>query len=66
MQFSMKNLDQLSLSEMETLVSSSRKVTWQTEDNQAKYTWIAETLKAQRYSKLGKRAKESCAGSFRK
>jgi hypothetical protein len=57
MQFSMKNLDQLSLSEMETLVSSSRKVTWQTEDNQAKYTWIAETLKAQRYSKLGKRAK---------
>jgi hypothetical protein len=37
MQFSMKNLDQLSLNEMEELLSSSRKVTWQTEDNEAKY-----------------------------
>lgn len=57
MQFRMKNLDQLSLSEMEELLSSSRKVTWQTEDSEAKYSWIACVLKAQRYGKLGKREK---------
>jgi len=57
MQFSMKNLDQLSLNEMEELLSSSRKVTWQTEDNEAKYAWIGAVLKAQRYGKLGKREK---------
>ena len=57
MQFSMKNLDQLSLSEREELLSSSRKVTWQTEDNEAKYAWIAAVLKAQQYVKLGKRDK---------
>lgn len=57
MQFRMKNLDQLSLSEMEELLSSSRKVTWQTEDSEAKYRWIASVLKAQRYGKLGKREK---------
>jgi len=57
MQFSMKNLDQLSLNEMEELLSSSRKVIWQTEDNEAKYAWVAAVLKAQRYSKLGKRDK---------
>ena len=42
---------------MEDLLSSSRKVTLQTEDNEAKYTWIASVLKAQRYTKLGKREK---------
>jgi hypothetical protein len=57
MQFSMKNLDQLSLSEMEELLSSSRKVTWETQDNEAKYAWIAAVLRAQRYAKLGKREK---------
>ena len=57
MQFSMKNLDQLSLSEMEELLSSSRKVIWQSEDSEAKYVWIAAVLKAQRYAKLSKRGK---------
>src|SRR5919201_2649979 len=57
MQFSMKNLDQLSLSQMEELLSSSRKVTWQTADTEAKYAWIATVLKAQQYAKLGKRGK---------
>jgi len=57
MQFSMKNLDQLSLNEMEELLSSSRKVTWKTESNEAKYTLMASILKAQRYAKLGKREK---------
>jgi hypothetical protein len=57
MQFSMKNLEQLSLSEMEELLSGSRTVTWEPKDNQAKYKWIAAVLKAQRYAKLGKREK---------
>jgi hypothetical protein len=57
MQFSMKNLDQLSLSEMAELLSSSRKVTWKTESNEAKHTLIASVLKAQQYAKLGKREK---------
>jgi hypothetical protein len=57
MQFSMKNLDQLSLSEMEELLSGSRKVTWKTESNEAKYTLMASVLKAQQYAKLGKREK---------
>lgn len=57
MQFSMKNLDQLSLSEMEDLLSSSRKVTWRTENNEAKYALITAVLRAQQYSKLGKREK---------
>lgn len=57
MQFSMKNLDQLSLSEMEELLSSSRKVTWKPENNEAKYALIGSVLKAQRYAKLDKRGK---------
>jgi hypothetical protein len=57
MQFSMKNLDQLSLSEMEELLSSSRKVTWKTENSEAKYTLMASVLKARQYGKLGKREK---------
>jgi len=57
MQFSMKDLDKLNLSEMEELLSGSRKVTWATLDNEAKYEWIEAVLKAQRYAKLGKRAK---------
>ena len=36
MQFSMKNLDQLSLSEMKELLSSSRKVTWKAENSEAR------------------------------
>lgn len=54
MQFSMKNLDQLSLSEMENLVSSSRKLTWNIDGVEAEYAWIAAVLKTQRYAKLGK------------
>jgi hypothetical protein len=57
MQFSMKNLDQLSLREMEELLSSSRKVTWKAEDEGAKYGWIASVLKAQRYAKLSRQEK---------
>ena len=57
MQFSMQDLDKLTLSEMEELLSGSRKVTWEAVDNEAKYEWIAAVLKAQRYAKLGKRAK---------
>jgi hypothetical protein len=57
MQFSMKNLDQLSLREMEELLSSSRKVTGKAEDEGAKYGWIASVLKAQRYAKLSRQEK---------
>ena len=57
MQFSMKNLDQLSLSEMRELLSSSRKVTWKAENTEAGYALIAAVLKAQRYSKLDKSGK---------
>jgi hypothetical protein len=57
MQFSMKNLNQLSLDEMEELLSSTRKVTWKAEDSEAKYQLIAAVLKGQGYGKLGKREK---------
>src|SRR5271170_6731496 len=54
MQFSMKNLDQLSLSEMKELLSSSRKVAWKAEDTEARYALISAVLKAQGYGRLGK------------
>ncbi len=57
MQFSTKNLDQLSLSEMEELLASSRKVKGKTETNGEKYALIASVMKAHRYTKLGKREK---------
>ena len=57
MQFSMKNLDQLSLSEMKELLSSSRKVTWKAENTEAGYALIAAVLKAQGYRKLDKAGK---------
>src|SRR2546423_1336904 len=57
MQFSMKNLNQLSLDEMEELLSSTRKVIWKVEDGEAKYELIAAVLKGQGYGKLGKREK---------
>lgn len=57
MQFSMKNLDQLSLSEMKELLSGGRKVTWKIENSESKYALIASVLKAQRYGKLSKREK---------
>jgi hypothetical protein len=57
MQFSMKNLDQLSLSEMKELLSSSRKVTWKAESTEAGYALIAAVLKAQAYRQLGKPGK---------
>jgi hypothetical protein len=59
MQIRMKNLDQLSLSEMEDLLASSRKVTWQADDTEAKYALIATVLKTQQYGKLDKRGKGS-------
>ena len=55
MQISMTNLEQLSLSEMEDLLSGSGEVTWEPEDIASKYALIAAVLKAQRYPKLGKR-----------
>jgi len=57
MQFSMKNLGQLSLSEMRELLSSSRKVTWKAENTAAEYALIAAVLKAQGYRKLDKPGK---------
>ena len=57
MQFRMKNLDKLSLSEMEQLLSGSRKITFQIEDTEQKYKLIAAVLKAQRYAKLDKQGK---------
>ena len=53
----MKNLDTLSVSEMEQLLSGSRKVTFQAENTIEKYKLIAAVLKAQRYPKLDKQAK---------
>jgi hypothetical protein len=57
MQFRMKNLDKLSLSEMEQLLSGSRKITFQIEDTEEKYQLIAAVVKAQRYAKLDKQGK---------
>ena len=57
MQFRMKNLDTLSVSEMEQLLSGSRKITFQIEDTTEKYKLIAAVLKAQRYPKLDKPSK---------
>lgn len=53
----MKNLETLSLSEMEQLLSGSRKITFQLEDAEQKYALIAAVLKTQRYAKLHKRGK---------
>lgn len=57
MQFRMENLEQLSLREREEWRSTSRKVTWQPQDNEAKYGLIAAVLKAQHYAKLDKQGK---------
>lgn len=57
MQFRMKNLDQLSLSEMEQLLSGSRKVSFRVENTEEKYKLIGAVLKAQRYSRLDKTGK---------
>jgi hypothetical protein len=57
MQFRMKNLGTLSLSEMEQLLSSGRKIAFRIEDNEQKYKLIAAVLKVQRYAKLDKRGK---------
>lgn len=53
----MKNLDTLNLTEMEQLLSGSRKVTFQIEDTAEKYKLIAAVLKTQRYAQLDKQAK---------
>jgi transposase InsO family protein len=55
MQISMKDLEKLSLSEMEDLLAGSRKITWTSEDTEAKYNFISAVLKQHSYSKLGKR-----------
>jgi len=55
MQISMKDLEKLTLREMEDLLAGSRKVTWTTEDPGTKYDFITAVLKQQSYSKLGKR-----------
>jgi len=57
MQFRMKNLDQLSLSEMEQLLSGSRKVSFRIENTEEKYKLIGAVLKAQRYARLDKTGK---------
>jgi hypothetical protein len=54
MQIRMTNLEQLSLSEMEDLLSGSGKVTWEAKDIASKYAIIAAVLKAQSYRKLSK------------
>jgi hypothetical protein len=55
MQIRMTNLEQISLREMEALLSGSAKVSWEAKDVAAKYAIIAAVLKAQSYRKLGKR-----------
>jgi hypothetical protein len=55
MQISMKDLEKLSLKEMEDVLASSRKITWTTEDSETKYGFIGAVLKQQSYSRLGKR-----------
>jgi hypothetical protein len=55
MQISMKDLEKLTLSEMEDLLAGSRKIKWTTEDSETKYDFITAVLKQQSYSKLGKR-----------
>jgi transposase InsO family protein len=55
MQISMKDLEKLTLREMENLLAGSRKITWTSEDGEAKYHFISAVLKQQSYSKLGRR-----------
>jgi transposase InsO family protein len=55
MQISMKDLEKLTLSEIEDLLAGSRKITWTTEDSETKYDFLTAVLKQQSYSKLGKR-----------
>jgi transposase InsO family protein len=55
MQISMKDLEKLTLSEMEDLLAGSRKITWTNENTEAKYNFISAVLKQQSYGKLGKR-----------
>jgi NADH:ubiquinone oxidoreductase subunit D len=55
MQISMKDLEKLTLREMEDLLAGSRKVRWTSENTEAKYNFISVVLKQQSYSKLGKR-----------
>jgi hypothetical protein len=40
---------------MEDLLAGSRKITWTTEDSEARYDFISAVLKQQSYSKLGRR-----------
>lgn len=51
----MKNLEQLSLEEMEQFVKSHRKVIFENGDAAARYALMESVLKRHRYSKLGKK-----------
>ena len=55
MHISMKNLEQLSLCEMEDLLAGSQKLTWKPESIEAKYGFIAAVLNRQSYSRLAKK-----------
>ena len=55
MQIRMTNLEQISLREMEELLSGSAKVSWEAKDVGAKYAILADVLKVQGYRKLSKR-----------
>ena len=51
----MKDLEKLTLREMEDLLAGSRKIRGTSEDAEAKYNFISAVLKQQSYSELGKR-----------
>jgi hypothetical protein len=55
MNIRMKNLERLSLDEMEQFVDSNQKVEFEGGDRQARYTFIERVLKLQGYRKLKKR-----------
>jgi hypothetical protein len=55
MNIRMKNLEQLSLEEMEQFVANSGKVAFENEDPAVRYSFIEAVLNAQHYRKLGKR-----------
>lgn len=55
MHISMKDLEKLSLSEMEDLLAGSQKLTWKAGTIEGKYAFIAAVLNQQGYSRLGKK-----------
>jgi hypothetical protein len=57
MNIRMKNLEQLSLEEMEQFVNSNGKVAFENQDAAVRYSFIEAVLHTHRYSKLGKKAR---------